>query len=176
LELTKATGVETKTLYDGSGFMSGLMINYGKQVWKTARSRAFWGMNNDLGVMLHNVLLGERDNAMDLALSMEPNLMAEYAMTTNWLFFGGASHALEVAYSTERELRDGTTAGTYEPDSKASATSFSTGATSAEIGVRYQNQWIGVEACVAETVFNNGFADLFSGANVLADLGVIVKF
>ncbi|HOG69441.1 MAG TPA: hypothetical protein PK366_08685, partial [Fibrobacteraceae bacterium] len=108
------------------------------------RARVLIGSNNTLGFQMFDKIDNTTDGRFELGLFLAPNIFAEIALTKNWMFFGGASHTLNVfSMSSEK----------YNDDSNDFTIQTLTEHTSAEIGTRFQWKSFALEASLSEAFF-----------------------
>ena len=105
------------------------------------------------------------DGAVEFGLFLAPNIFAEIALTKNWMFFGGASHNLNLfTYSSESI-----------GNTSSSVLQMLTEQTIVQIGSRFQWKSIALEASLADAFLENPFGS-FNGGTLAFNLGAFIYF
>ena len=140
-------------------------INVAMKVLGNDRARVLVGSNNTLGFQMFDKIDNVTDGAVEFGLFLAPNIFAEIALTKNWMFFGGASHNLNLfTYSSESI-----------GNTSSSVLQMLTEQTVVEIGTRFQWKSIALEASLADTFLENPFST-FNGGALAANLGAFIYF
>ena len=140
-------------------------FNLALKVLGNDRARVLVGSNNAIGIQLFDEITGTRDSRTELGLFLSPNIFAEIALTKNWMFFGGATHTLNLFTIGTESLGD----------NSATQMQLLTEQTVVEIGTRFQWKSIAVEASLADSFIDNPLG-AFSGSALAANLGAFIYF
>jgi hypothetical protein len=141
-------------------------FNVAMKVLGNDRARVLVGSNNTLGFQVFDKITNVTDGAIEFGLFLAPNIFAEIALTKNWMFFGGASHNLNLFTFSSEE---------FPGNSSSSVLQMLTEQTVVEIGTRFQWKSIALEASLADTFLENPFST-FNGGALAANLGAFIYF
>lgn len=142
-------------------------FNMSLKVLGNDRARVLLGANSALGIRLFDKVTGTTDGDLEIGLFIAPNIFAEVALTKNWLFFGGASHNLN--------LLDFTSGGLKSANRSESTIIMLTEQTVASIGTRFQWKSIALEAGLTDAFLSNPFGAFSSGA-ITGNIGAFIYF
>jgi hypothetical protein len=140
-------------------------FNVAMKVLGNDRARVLVGSNNTLGFQMFDEITNVTDGAIEFGLFLAPNIFAEIALTKNWMFFGGASHNLNLFTYSSESLGNNSN----------SVLQMLTEQTVVEIGTRFQWKSIALEASLADTFLENPFST-FNGGALAANLGAFIYF
>lgn len=140
-------------------------FNVAMKVLGNDRARVLVGSNNTLGFQMFDKITNVTDGAIEFGLFLAPNIFAEIALTKNWMFFGGASHNLNLFTYSSESLGNNSN----------SVLQMLTEQTVVEIGTRFQWKSIALEASLADTFLENPFST-FNGGALAANLGAFIYF
>lgn len=141
-------------------------FNVAMKVLGNDRARVLVGSNNTLGIQMFDKITNVTDGTIEFGLFLAPNIFAEIALTKNWMFFGGASHNLNLFTFSSEE---------FPGNSSSSVLQMLTEQTVVEIGTRFQWKSIALEASLADTFLENPFST-FNGGALAANLGAFIYF
>lgn len=163
---TEAKAAATTTAADPNSHIEiAPYFNASLKVLENDRARVFVGSNNTLGIQMFDEITNTSDGRLEFGLFLAPNIFAEVALTKNWMFFGGASHNLNLfAYSS-----DGV------GNASSSVLQMLTEQTIVQIGSRFQWKSIALEASLADAFLNNPF-NSFNGGALAFNLGAFIYF
>lgn len=140
-------------------------FNVAMKVLGNDRARVLVGSNNTLGFQMFDEITNVTDGTIEFGLFLAPNIFAEIALTKNWMFFGGASHNLNLFTYSSESLGNNSN----------SVLQMLTEQTVVEIGTRFQWKSIALEASLADTFLENPFST-FNGGALAANLGAFIYF
>lgn len=140
-------------------------FNVAMKVLGNDRARVLVGSNNTLGFQMFDEITNVTDGTIEFGLFLAPNIFAEIALTKNWMFFGGASHNLNLFTYSSESLGN----------NSSSLLQMLTEQTVVEIGTRFQWKSIALEASLADTFLENPFST-FNGGALAANLGAFIYF
>lgn len=141
-------------------------FNVAMKVLGNNRARVLVGSNNTLGFQVFDKITNVTDGAIEFGLFLAPNIFAEIALTKNWMFFGGASHNLNLFTFSSEE---------FPGNSSSSVLQMLTEQTLVQIGTRFQWKSIALEASLADAFLNNPF-NSFNGGTLAFNLGAFIYF
>lgn len=141
-------------------------FNVAMKVLGNDRARVLVGSNNTLGIQMFDEIKNVTDGTIEFGLFLAPNIFAEIALTKNWMFFGGASHNLNLFTFSSEE---------FPGNNSNSVLQMLTEQTVVEIGTRFQWKSIALEASLADTFLENPFST-FNGGALAANLGAFIYF
>ena len=140
-------------------------FNVAMKVLGNDRARVLVGSNNTLGFQVFDKITNVTDGAIEFGLFLAPNIFAEIALTKNWMFFGGASHNLNLFTYSSESLGNNSN----------SVLQMLTEQTLVQIGTRFQWKSIALEASLADAFLNNPF-NSFNGGTLAFNLGAFIYF
>lgn len=164
---TVVGAVTTDVVDPASHFEIAPYFNVANKVLGNDRARVLIGANNTLGIQLFDKVAGTTDGDLKIGLFIAPNIFAEIALTKNWMFFGGASHNLE--------LFGFTSGGLNSANTSTSTIEMLTEQTIVSIGTRFQWKSIALEGGLADAFLSNPFG-AFNGGVITANLGAFIYF
>lgn len=141
-------------------------FNVAMKVLGNDRARVLVGSNNTLGFQVFDKITNVTDGAIEFGLFLAPNIFAEIALTKNWMFFGGASHNLNLFTFSSEE---------FPGNSSSSVLQMLTEQTLVQIGTRFQWKSIALEASLADAFLENPFGS-FNGGTLAFNLGAFIYF
>lgn len=141
-------------------------FNVAMKVLGNDRARVLVGSNNTLGIQMFDKITNVTDGTIEFGLFLAPNIFAEIALTKNWMFFGGASHNLNLFTFSSEE---------FPGNSSTSVLQMLTEQTIVQIGSRFQWKSIALEASLADAFLENPFGS-FNGGTLAFNLGAFIYF
>lgn len=163
----KTTEIESATFDSHIEIMP--EFNIGTKVLEAENARVFLGLNTVVPVMIFDDIEGSdyyyRQDHIGFGIFTQPNILAELALSENWLTFGGAAYTWNV-FSMDMLT-----------ESKADITAMTmvSGAISVNAGVRFQYKNFALEASVLDSFYNNPLEG-FGGDNFIANIGGFILF
>jgi len=144
-------------------------FNIGAKILEAENARVFLGLNTTIPVMVFDDIEGSdyyyRQDHIGFGVFTQPNILAELALSDNWLTFGGASYTWNV-FSMDALTEDNT---------DIQAMTMVSGAISVNAGVRFQYKNFALEASVLDSFYNNPLEG-FGGDNFIANIGGFILF
>jgi hypothetical protein len=162
------TGPESRTEFN-------LNANLGAAIRSTNEYKVYVGAITDITYVSYDPILYSFSSSTETAVILTPTLAFEYQLSENLRGIAGASHDISWMMMAE-DITGGPDANDAEvPAGTTSGQLFQNTETSADVGLRYTLNRLAFEAGVANSAFDNGISDLFTGVNVLYRAGVSVN-
>lgn len=145
-------------------------FNAGVSVLNTNNARVLLGLNTKIPIQIYdqieNANTSTRENHIALGIFTSPNLLAELALSDNWLVFGGATYEWNI-FSTEY---------LYENNTDITAFALKSGTTTVNAGVRFQYKNFALEAAISDNFFSNPTVGFTNNGTFIANLGGFINF
>ncbi len=145
-------------------------FNAGVSVLNTNNARVLLGLNTRIPVQIYdqieNASTSVRENHLAMGIFTSPNLLAELALSDNWLIFGGATYEWNV-FSTEY---------LYENNTDITAFAMKNSTTTVNAGVRFQYKNFALETAISDNFFNNPTVGFTNNGAFIANLGGFINF
>ncbi len=144
-------------------------FNIGGKVLEVENARVLLGLNTYIPVMIFDDIEGSdyyyRRDHIGFGVYTQPNILAELALSENWLTFGGASYtwnvfSMDMLNQEEKDIQ---------------AMTMRSGSISVNAGARFQYKNFALEASIADSFYNNPLEG-FAGDNFIANIGGFIFF
>lgn len=144
-------------------------FNFGLPILSTNNARVLIGTNTNITFQIYDDIATKvtetRKDHIAMGIYTSPNILAELALSDNWLVFGGASYLWKV-FATEY---------LYESRSDILGFGMESGKVAVNAGARFQYKNFALEAAINDVIFNNPLAG-FNNNAIIARLGGFIHF
>ena len=144
-------------------------FNIGGKILGVDNARVLIGLNSRVPVIVYDDIKDERESAIEVGLKTTPNILAELALTNNWIIHAGVAHTWTLFnYATVEEIEG-------KNKTQTSTSEFETNRTTVDTGVRFQYNNYALEANIAKNFYNDPLGG-FNGDPMIASLGGFIFF
>ena len=144
-------------------------FNIGGTILGVDNARVLIGLNSRLPVIVRDDIDNERESAVEFGLKTTPNILAELALTNNWIIHAGVAHTWTLFdYSTVEDIEG-------KNKTQTTTSEFETNRTTVDTGIRFQYNNYALEANIAKNFYNDPLGG-FNGDPMIASLGGFIFF